>query len=575
MMGDHGLRLLDVAGELEQELERIFPVRGIEPVLQMAMFLVRRHLEGRIVTTTTLAAAARIPYATAIRRIEAMENDGLILRRARTRTGRSFSLHPSPKLIRAWCEYARRLERIAARAAEADDGETDSREYFFGRSYMRSRAITPPAVAALPASIRQPLRMLIHADPSFMAMDHLKRQFEQVMGIAISNVALSIDRLRLEALRSADLAEARYDLIAVDLPWIGEFATRGVLRSLDHWIDRDGIDATDFYAAAWQGARYGGRQYAIPIQATPELFFYRRDLFAEYGIDPPRTTDDVLRAAARLHQPHRGLYGVAWNAARGTPLGHSFLMMLAAFGQPLIRFRALADGFEPDLRTGETLRPMIDTPAGLQVVDYMRALLAVSPPNIWSMSWYERIRSYSQGQVGMAYGYTLLAPYFEHSEDCPAHNHTGLLPHPSGPRAAPIAPVGGYVLGIPKNLAEDRKEAAWQALRFVTSPEAAKLYVLNGSLVTSRISVTTDPEVQRMSPLIGEVDTMNRDGLLQYWPRPPIPEISAITTICGEELYAMLRGRASPEEALARAQARADQAMRDGHTPRPHHQTRS
>lgn len=438
---------------------------------------------------------------------------------------------------------------------------------------MRARAITPPAIAKLPAGIRPPLRILVHADPSFMAMDQLKRQFEQVMGLPISNVALSIDRLRLEALRSAELPEARYDLIAVDLPWIGEFATREVLQPLDYWIERDGIDATDFYAAAWQGARYGGAQYGIPIQATPELFFYRRDLFEEYGIDPPRTTDDVLRAAARLHQPHRGLYGVAWNAARGTPLGHSFLMMLAAFGQPLIRFRALADGFEPDVEPGKAPRPMIDTPAGLHVAEYMRALLAVSPPNIWNMSWYERIRAYSLGQVGMAYGYTLLAPYFEHSEDCPAHNHTGLLPHPSGPRAAPIAPVGGYVLGIPKNLAEERKEAAWQALRFVTSSEAAKLYVLNGSLVTSRISVAADPDVQRISPLIGEVDAMNRDGLLQYWPRPPIPEIPAITTICGEELYAMLLGRASPADALARAQDRADRAMRDPDRLRRDHQT--
>jgi len=559
----HGLQLLDIAGELEQELERVFPVRGVEPIIQMVFFLVRQHFEGHIVTTTALAAAARIPYATAIRRIEALENNGLIVRHARTRTGRSFSLHPSPKLLRAWCEYARRLQQIAVRAANAGTDRADSREYFFAHSYMRSRAIAPPSTARLPASIRPRLRILVHADPTFMAMNQLKRQFEQAMGVPISNVALSIDRLRVEALRGAQLSESPYDLIAVDLPWIGEFATRGVLQPLDLWIARDEVDASDFYASAWQGARYAGAQYGIPIQATPELLFYRTDLFEQCGIDPPRRTDDVLRAAARLHQPHRGLYGVAWNAARGTPLGHSFLMMLAAFGEPVIPFRTLADGFEPDVGPGETPLPMINTLAGLEVAEYMRALLAVSPPNILNMSWYERIRSYSLGQVGMAYGYTLLAPYFEHQASCPAHNHTGFLPHPAGPHGAPIAPVGGYVLGIPKNLAEGRKEAAWQALCFVTSAEAAKLYVLNGSLVTSRLSVAADPEVQCISRLFGEVDAMNRDDLLQFWPRPPISQIPAIIAICGEELYAMLLGRASPAKALARAQDRAERAMRD------------
>jgi multiple sugar transport system substrate-binding protein len=43
-------------------------------------------------------------------------------------------------------------------------------------------------------------------------------------------------------------------------------------------------------------------------------------------------------------------------------------------------------------------------------------LLDYSPPDILSMSWYERVRPYAAGKVAMAYGYTLLAPYFELDE---------------------------------------------------------------------------------------------------------------------------------------------------------------
>jgi len=48
---------------------------------------------------------------------------------------------------------------------------------------------------------------------------------------------------------------------------------------------------------------------------------------------------------------------------------------------------------------------------------------------------------------------------------------------------------------------------------------------------------------------------------LQFWPRPPAPQICQIIAICGEEFHDMLRGVTTPPEALARAQARSEQAM--------------
>ena len=177
------------------------------------------------------------------------------------------------------------------------------------------------------------------------------------------------------------------------------------------------------------------------------------------------------------------------------------------------------------------------------------------------MSWYERIRLYAAGRVAMAYGYTLLAPYFELDETSPARGRTGYLPHPPGPEGAPVATVGGYALGIPTNLAPERRDAAAEALIAFTSPEAQKLYVENGSRTAPRYSVGADPDVRRLSPIFGAVDQMSWRDELQFWPRPPIPEISEIIAICGQELHDMLRGIVPPREALRRAQERADAAM--------------
>ena len=106
----------------------------------------------------------------------------------------------------------------------------------------------------------------------------------------------------------------------------------------------------------------------------------------------------------------------------------------------------------------------------------------------------------------------------------------------------------------------------WVALQSLTSPSAAKLYATNGSLAFPRFSVGADPEVRAMSPMIAAVEEMARNGLLQMWPRPPIPEISEIIAITGEEIHDLLSGDRSVEPVLANIQNRVDALMRaNGH----------
>jgi multiple sugar transport system substrate-binding protein len=144
----------------------------------------------------------------------------------------------------------------------------------------------------------------------------------------------------------------------------------------------------------------------------------------------------------------------------------------------------------------------------------------------------------------------------------PSYGVTDFLPHPYGPAGKPIAPVGGYALAIPSNIAPERIDAVWDALQSLTSPEIIKLYIENGSLVSPRFSVSMDPKVREVSPVISIVDGMARSGILQYWPRPPVPEITDLIEIIGTEIHDMLQGAKSVDMALANAQNRADQLMR-------------
>ncbi|WP_306005309.1 extracellular solute-binding protein [Aquicoccus porphyridii] len=548
---------------LSMELDNAIDPSTPNPHLNMILHLMLSHSEGRVVSPSSLVSASGVPYATATRKLAEIEAAGLIERRPRTRTGKTYSLHPSPDLLRSFSQLSDRVDRLVRSSFNVARQTAESTDYYFGGSYQPGRAaIAPPGALPQPLKLPGGLRILVHGDPTFMVMEGLKRQFEQMVGTDIHQRAFSIDRLHEEALRNAERSKSRYDLIAVDLPWIGEFAEKGVIRPLSDVMDVDRLDPSDFHTAGWRAAHWGGRPFGVPSQTTPELMFYRKDWFATEGLEPPVTTDDVIAAARHFHDPSHDRYGVAWNAARGTALGHTFMMTCAAFGQPIIDIPEIAGGYDADTLAGRDVRPMLDTDRAHAAADYLLQLLRFSPPDILSMSWYERVRPYGAGRVAMAYGYTLLAPYFELDESAPAHGNTGYLPHPHGPDGGPIAPVGGYVLSIPANLPDERVAEAVEALVAFTSPGAQKLYAQNGSRTAPRYSVGADPEVRRLSPIFELVDRMSWRDELQFWPRPPIPQISEIISLCGHELHDMLRGIVTPRDALDRIQSEAETLLR-------------
>jgi multiple sugar transport system substrate-binding protein len=196
-----------------------------------------------------------------------------------------------------------------------------------------------------------------------------------------------------------------------------------------------------------------------------------------------------------------------------------------------------------------------------QTVEYMLELLPYSPPNVLEMGWYDRAICYGRGKAAMAYSHTLLAPLYETDTNSPAYRRTGYLPHPAGPRGRPIVPMGGYGLAIPANIAPERLEAARTALKALTSAPATKLYMINGSLASPRHSVSRDPEVQALSPVIAAVQGMAEAGLVRMWPRPPVPAIARVIDIAGEEIHDLLTGAKSIGAALRDAQNRADAVM--------------
>ena len=562
MTKEEVLSLIDLLERVRLPAERQFKLTEPDPLWNMTVYLVKRHLTGMLVTPTSLARAADVPYTTALRRVEEMHRNGLLIYRPRTRSGRSFSIHPSQKLLDHIFEYAQGVKAAIAKTL----GQHDGGSFYFGASYLSARIIPAPAVVKHGLGVGKTLDILLHNDPSFSVGKRLQHEISHLLGGNVRFHSVPFDEIRIRTLANAKKLVSEFDIVAVDLPWIGEYATKGVLMPLDDLVAESRINRADFHAGEWEGTHAEGRQYGVPLLINPEVLFYRRDMLDACGAEPPKNTSQLLAAARKLHAPREKTYGISWTGARGTPVGQAFIQFLADFGQPILNLRRVADGYDATHVTGEEFAPRIDTRRGRAAAEFMIDLLEFSPPGILDMSWDEQITLLDEGRVAMSYEWASRASRL--SPNSPSVGNLEFLPHPVGatrlddtPRDN-VSPIGGFVLGIPANIDPERMPMAWRAVEWFTSPEVIKLFVQHGSYIMPRFSVAADPEVRRLSPVIPAVDAMAKKGQLRLWPRPPVAEYPAIVSILGEEVHDMLSRKQSVRQTLANAQGRVDTLMR-------------
>ena len=291
-------RFMDFFVQLQEEAKRSFDLSDDQREMPIILDLINKHFAGRLVTSSSLAANSGMSYGTAIRTIRGMMKRGLIMKRPRTATGKSASLHPSDGIVSRWHIFSHRGEQLARNLSNLPSGQS-----YATRRQIDSDAVSgiipPPTVLETKLDLGRALRVLVHADPTFSALQTLKRQFEMILGVSIESRVLAIDQLQSEIIKNSERAASKYDIIACDLPWFGEMAVQGRLLPLASLMERSEIDADDIYADALASSRYRGRQFGVPIMTTAEVLVYRTDIFAEAGIAPPHTVSETIEAARR------------------------------------------------------------------------------------------------------------------------------------------------------------------------------------------------------------------------------------------------------------------------------------
>lgn len=244
------------------------------------------------------------------------------------------------------------------------------------------------------------------------------------------------------------------DVVSIEDRQLMKYAGRGLLdltRLANQHKD-------DFVPFKWKQVIKNGKVWAIPWDSGPAGVFYRRDVFAKYGIDPNaiETWDDYIEAGKKIV-----------SASNGEVKMLSFQQSAAEELQQMITWSLGGGIFNADGKI------ILNSPENVQAFEIMKKMLdagIVADTQSWTPAWYGAMKSGTLATYinGVWLGGTLR---YQAPETA---GKWGVFPvpalEPGGKRATNN---GGSTLAIP---AQSRnKEAAWAFVEYALATTEGQL----------------------------------------------------------------------------------------------------
>ncbi|MBK8012914.1 MAG: ABC transporter substrate-binding protein [Deltaproteobacteria bacterium] len=316
---------------------------------------------------------------------------------------------------------------------------------------------------------------------------------------------------------------SEFDVMALDVIWISEFARAGWIRPLDALLSEDA--RSDFFPGTLDAVTFEGRAYAVPWFADAGVLYARRDLLAEIGAEPPRTWAELRNAARRIRDLHPELHGFVWQGKQYEGLVCNALEYIWGSGGDVIdEGRVVLDSSTNEIAL-QTMRGWIEE--------------GLTPPSVTTMTEEPARHVFQAGRAAFMrnwpYAYTLLQ-----QEGSAVRDKVVVT-------RLPAATLGGWHLAV--NADTRHPELAERFVRFMTSAEAAKTLALSFGYQPARRSVYDDAEIRANSAFIPGLP----DILGAARPRPVTPYYLMMSKILQLEFSAAVSGLRPPKVALARA----------------------
>ena len=333
-----------------------------------------------------------------------------------------------------------------------------------------------------------------------------------------------------------------YDVIDMDVIWTAEFASNGWIIPLP---SGQFPELKDFLRPAVDSAMYQGRLYAVPDYSNADLLYYRKDILAEAGRQPPRTWAQLAQLAKTV-APKYGLYGYAGTFQQYEGLTVNFAEAVQSAGGSILS----TDGTKVTVDSPQAL-------AGLELL-----------VNGFKQGWIPKVAlTYEEESAQAAFesGKFLFLDNWPDvygalsvpGPDNKVYGKFGVtaLPGMNGPGSSSL---GGANLAISAYSRHQR--TALNFIKYMTDQANEKEMLEQGSFPPVWTQLYTDPGLVHSYPYLHVLEQAIDTAQL----RPAITNYDQVSLAISSEVYQALTQQKQPRQALAELAAQLTQIIRDG-----------
>jgi len=355
-----------------------------------------------------------------------------------------------------------------------------------------------------------------------------------------------------------------FDICIVYPKFIGDFAGAGYLLNLDEYASKLGPRMPDvvpgyrdFYC------KFGGKLYALPYDGDVLSLYYRKDLFENaeekaafkkefgYELKAPATWDEYLDVAKFFnHKPGEKLAGKTLKTPfYGTAFYGQRDQIYAWWGN---RFASMGGIYFNE----ETMKPAINSKAGVDALENMKAALPYCPPDVLAYGYEELKDIFLNGDAAMVIQWPCVGKKGADPKQSKIVGKIGLAPVPGIMKEGKVYSRAlmpcGRVLAIPADSKHPWK--AYQVIQWlaVVSSTADVSTPLTG-LDPYRFSHFETPEAFEMFPTIEDAKVYLagiKANMSSGYPEPPIPGSVEYIDALAVNITKALTGEKSSKQAL-------------------------
>lgn len=242
------------------------------------------------------------------------------------------------------------------------------------------------------------------------------------------------------------------DVMYITTEFIAPLVEKRILEPLDPYLARDAVDMSDFIPSTIEGLKVGGGLYAYPIHFSVDLLFYNKRLFDECGVPYPDET--------WTWQTYR-------DAATSLTLDRDRDGRPEVFGCMQVDWQLIVKSFGGRIFEPQRYRFVADSREVLEAFAFNSALQGKQAPSAAQAMDTTDMQLFANGKVAMFVGRTWQLPQITKTMRDP----WDIAHVPRGKERTCILNVGGNCIAA----GSPHKEAAWQFVKFYSSPEGQRL----------------------------------------------------------------------------------------------------